>query len=57
MHCEALREDAAKRCDVSWSWKVMWDVVHAQINRKVGKKGNDTRKNKSDAIGSQGSRK
>lgn len=48
MHCEALRKDAVKRCDVSWSWKVMWDVVHAQINRKVGKKGNDTRKNKRD---------
>lgn len=31
----------------------MWDEVRAQINRKVGKKGNDTRKQ----VGSQGSRK
>lgn len=46
MHCESLREDAIKRCDVRW--RLGRHVVCAQINRRVGKKGNDTRKNKID---------
>lgn len=38
------REDAVKKCDVSW--RLERHVVCAQIHRKVGKKGNDTRKSK-----------